>query len=601
MFAPGAFAQPAAAVDGAPLQHSAGFHPGIAARQCVGAASTEHLQRVEETKARGLRLDLEGIPSENAKSRVETQIKITLRLTTQAGERATCWTHLALPELLVSRDKFRHRLQSKSQDGALPQSAQHVVHLEASVRCSSDPMREVETCRGCIHREYKRSLRRKDNKGRSTAPSAATTPGPSRPGSPNCDSFGGRLLTGSMDADWDEARMALERKRVVIFNCSDLLDFSKGEVVLPTRITCYCRHHMEKLGFCLYLTLRDASGAVLASHVSPPIMITDDHKSTKFKNDRSKTRAKAEYDRHFDGSAAYASHALSGMASPTAPYGMGRQAMSARNSPTLRPHGYAGTFLDTYSQFASLAGTPSLGNTPLGSPLLSAGHLGGFDASFHLPQQAGGFGGGGGGQHPAFLPAYGAGHAGSAIGMHAAAAAAAVQGSGFLDAAGLMPQLSGLSAPMAGAQVGQVIPTQGPVGGGARVMITGRGFHPNLEVFFGNTRAGHVSVEPSCITCVLPPTRNTGDVQILIRDRTTMHEVGSGAAPPCVFTYVEDTDQALVDLGLLVLGLGAHSGSDAGGPLPPEGEAALQTLYVGSEQRDPKLIESSLVGLINIQ
>ncbi|KAJ2682870.1 SPT3 Dosage dependent suppressor of Ty-induced promoter mutations-like protein, partial [Coemansia spiralis] len=347
--------------------------------------------------------------------------------------------------LLVSRDKFRHRLQNKSQDGSLPQSMQHVVHLDARIRCSSDPTREVETCRGCIHREYKRSLRRKDNKTRSTAPSTTTTPGPSRPGSPISDSLGGRTLTGSMETDWDETRMALERQRVVIFNCSDLLDFTKGEVVLPTRITCYCRHHMEKLGFCLYLTLRDSDGNVLASHISPPIMITDDHKSTKFKTDRSKTRAKAEYDRHLDGSAAYATHALSGMASPTVSYGMGRQAMSARNSPTLRPHGYPGAFLDTYSQFASLAGTPSLGNTPLGSPLLSAGHLGGFDTPFHLPQQAAALGHGGPhSAYPTIMPAYGGAHATSAIGLHAAAAAAAAaQGPGLLDTASLVSQLNG--------------------------------------------------------------------------------------------------------------------------------------------------------------
>ncbi|KAJ2433116.1 SPT3 Dosage dependent suppressor of Ty-induced promoter mutations-like protein, partial [Coemansia sp. RSA 2424] len=76
--------------------------------------TAEFIQHVEETKARGLKLEMEGIPKENAKSRVETQIKITLRLTTEdTGERVTCWSHLALPEQMVSREKFRHRLQQK--------------------------------------------------------------------------------------------------------------------------------------------------------------------------------------------------------------------------------------------------------------------------------------------------------------------------------------------------------------------------------------------------------------------------------------------------------------------------------------------------------
>ncbi|KAJ1734030.1 SPT3 Dosage dependent suppressor of Ty-induced promoter mutations-like protein [Coemansia biformis] len=628
MFTPTAFAHPVPS--DAPGRPGVGGHAGIAARQSTGGASAEHMRRVEDTLAKGLRLDLEGIPSENAKSRVETQIKITLRLTTHNGERATCWTHLALPELLVSRDKYRHRLQGKSQDSTLPQSPQHMVRLEAAIRCSSDPTREVETCRGCIHREYKRSLRRKDNKARSSVPSATTTPGPSRPGSPLGDSLGVRALTGSMDADWDESRMALERKRVVIFNCSDLLDFSKGEVVLPTRITCYCRHHMEKVGFCLYLSLRDSSGNVIASHVSSPIMITDDHKSTKFKTDRSKNRAKAEYDRHhLDVSAAYATHALSGMASPTGPYALGRQAMSARNSPTLRPHGYQSSFLDTYSQFASLAGTPSLGNTPLGSPLMSAGHIGGFESPFHLPQQAACLGGGGGGYPysthsgpPMFardatqsiLPVYGATHSAAALGLHAAAAAAAaVQGPGLLDATGLVTHLGGLStaaaavAPTTAAtgpvQIGQVIPTQGPIVGGVRVMITGRGFHPNMDVYFGDVRAGHVCVEPSSITCILPPTRMTEVVAIHIRDRTTMYDVGDDGAGQRMFTYVEDTDQALVDLGVQVVGLGPldGGGGDFGGLLHPDSEAVLQTLYSASAQRDLETIEVSLVELLGLQ
>ena len=39
------------------------------------------------------------------------------------------------------------------------------------------------------------------------------------------------------------------RGHIVVFNCPDLNDFSEGRVVLPVRVTCYCRHHREKLGF----------------------------------------------------------------------------------------------------------------------------------------------------------------------------------------------------------------------------------------------------------------------------------------------------------------------------------------------------------------
>ncbi|KAJ1674836.1 SPT3 Dosage dependent suppressor of Ty-induced promoter mutations-like protein, partial [Spiromyces aspiralis] len=352
------------------------------------AASADISQEIAKVRAQGLKLQLEGIP-ENAKSRVETQIKLTLRLLTSDGVPVTCWSHLQLPELLVSREKFRHRLQKvPMNDQSMPSSEQQIVHLEAKVICSNKPTYKIETCLGCIRREYKRSLRRKENRVRSAVQSTCTTPNQSRPSSPTgellslggSNSTGGRL-TGNMEVDWDANRIEIEKQRIIIFNCNDLLDFSKGEVSLPTRITCYCRHHGEKIGFCVCLTLKDWKGEVLATTISPPIMITDDHKSTKFKQDR-KTRNKSEYDRLGAdlsrilpaGGVAPASipagnlHVVEGTMGP---YKGSRQTMSARNSPSLRPR--VG-LLDSYSQLASLAGTPSVGNTPIQSPMLGAIH-----------------------------------------------------------------------------------------------------------------------------------------------------------------------------------------------------------------------------------
>lgn len=40
-----------------------------------------------------------------------------------------------------------------------------------------------------------------------------------------------------------------DRKRVLLFNTEHLVSFHSGKVVLPTRITCYCRHHNERIGF----------------------------------------------------------------------------------------------------------------------------------------------------------------------------------------------------------------------------------------------------------------------------------------------------------------------------------------------------------------
>lgn len=67
---------------------------------------------------------------------------------------------------------------------------------------------------------------------------------------------------------------------LVQFNCPEVLDFSSGSVVLPLRITCYCRHHREKVGFNVHFSMLDHNGRIVGSGTTRPIMITDDHKST---------------------------------------------------------------------------------------------------------------------------------------------------------------------------------------------------------------------------------------------------------------------------------------------------------------------------------
>lgn len=67
---------------------------------------------------------------------------------------------------------------------------------------------------------------------------------------------------------------------IIQFNCAEHLDFSTGSVVLPVRITCYCRHHREKVGFNVHFTLMDHTGRLVGSGMTRPIMITDDHKTT---------------------------------------------------------------------------------------------------------------------------------------------------------------------------------------------------------------------------------------------------------------------------------------------------------------------------------
>ena len=67
---------------------------------------------------------------------------------------------------------------------------------------------------------------------------------------------------------------------IIQFNCAEILEFSTGSVVLPLRITCYCRHHREKAGFNVHFTMMDHLGRTVGTGVTKPIMITDDHKTT---------------------------------------------------------------------------------------------------------------------------------------------------------------------------------------------------------------------------------------------------------------------------------------------------------------------------------
>lgn len=75
--------------------------------------------------------------------------------------------------------------------------------------------------------------------------------------------------------------LVADQQKILLFNCSELVDFTSGDAILPTRLTCYCRHHNERVGFCVSFFIQDPFGNVLASAISPPIMITDDHKSVK--------------------------------------------------------------------------------------------------------------------------------------------------------------------------------------------------------------------------------------------------------------------------------------------------------------------------------
>ena len=95
-----------------------------------------------------------------------------------------------------------------------------------------------------------------------------------RPARSDCDSEG-KHSNGKQREDTSS---------IIQFNCAEILDFSTGTVVLPLRLTCYCRHHREKVGFIVHFSMMDHSGRVVGTGMSRPIMITDDHKTSSNKS-----------------------------------------------------------------------------------------------------------------------------------------------------------------------------------------------------------------------------------------------------------------------------------------------------------------------------
>ncbi|CAO3703621.1 unnamed protein product [Rhizopus stolonifer] len=225
-------------------------------------------QRSQSAGLPGMQIRVLGVPQTGAKSRVETQIKLCIQLVTDDGDKAQRWSHLKLPGDMVAKEKLKRQiLVSTTANGTTIANVagldnttlppENMLYLTARVICASDPTRKVTTCSGCIQRERKRSQRRKEKK-----------------------------------TETEEVRLedeAMEQK-VLLFNCSEVVDFSSGDAILPTRITCYCRHHNERLGFCIYFEMNDHTGQRVASGMSPPIMITDDHKSSKVKTNRKRPR-----------------------------------------------------------------------------------------------------------------------------------------------------------------------------------------------------------------------------------------------------------------------------------------------------------------------
>lgn len=243
-------------------------------------SSSQVVVRPSVDELKGLQVHVHGISFSGAKSRVETQIRLRLELVrpVQQGEssvsetgfeRIGAFNHVKLPPLTGTKRRSKKHKH-------IDVTAEKTLFMDAAVVRATPPHERVFVCRSCQQREKKRAQRRKTGSKKED--------GPANEEEPQFTVEDYQELGIDPDAPDASAQAKIrsdeeDEKRVVVFNCGDFVSFEEGACILPTRITCYCRHHREKTGFCLIFTMRDYRGNLVATGSTPPIMITDDHKS----------------------------------------------------------------------------------------------------------------------------------------------------------------------------------------------------------------------------------------------------------------------------------------------------------------------------------
>jgi hypothetical protein len=314
---------------------------------------------------------------------------------------------------------------------------------------------------------------------------------------------------------------------IVQFNCPELLDFGTGSTLLPLRITCYCRHHREKVGFRVTFTLRDDAGRIVGSGTTPPIMITDDHKTGN------SARKKP------------------GDASPGTVGGQKDKSGSSR----IRAKPYE--VMKSTPRKASMPGSPS--STLQSLPDTRAPSPADFTQSA-LWMQAMASSTEWGGMSPA-----GTSPSPSALLNHSIPLPTSPHGPGRDDSASMMPlsitipqSVTSMAPPLAffpapGSTsfltlptpvIHRIVPAKGPTSGGTEVTILGSNFQASADIkcVFGDVIASSTQRwSENTLVCIVPPRTTPGVVPVWIEG----HPIAPDNVSPPHFTYEDENDRAL--------------------------------------------------------
>ncbi|EJD52416.1 hypothetical protein AURDEDRAFT_111130 [Auricularia subglabra TFB-10046 SS5] len=446
------------------------------------------------------------LPPHGTKSRVETQIRTELTLSTipntyppahvQSWDRVASWKWIRLPKGTSTKKRSR-------KDAKIAPVQEDILDVSVDVVGVSAPDVQVTCCESCQQREAKRTARKIAARVRPTKAEPAET-----------------------DIGEGEAK-------IVHFNCPELVDFSTGMAALPLRITCYCRHHREKIGFSVIFTLRDIDGRVIGSGSTPPIMITDDHKSQSMA--RSKEAVSAEEDTSFDIPGQVRGTQRPENKKRAKPYDRRVSRSSTGASGSLQP--LSTNFFPTAPPSPSASPSHSFASPTDSAPIFSA-----LSPSAVVTLGA---------PPPPQFPA----PTGIATPQRSPSPAPAQYPP--------YPVLYGMPPPPVPYQpalpkIHRLIPASGPTHGGIEITVLGANFtSTSLACSFGGTRATSTQKwSDNTLVCILPPRATAGQVSVVVERLddgalSEEHDVTAGN----VFTYVDDSDRALMELALQVVGL----------------------------------------------
>ncbi|KAF9459812.1 hypothetical protein BDZ94DRAFT_1267410 [Collybia nuda] len=500
------------------------------------------------------------IPEGGTKSRVETQVRVTIDLADASSssdpfkyDRVGSWKWLQLPQGTATKRRTRKQ-------GKIDPEPQDILHLSATVTCASPPHNPVRSCSSCQTREAKR-----------VAKKLAARVRPARSDSDSGD-----------DKSRSKGKQTEDTTSIIQFNCAEVLDFSTGSVVLPLRITCYCRHHREKVGFNVHFTMTDEAGRVIGTGSSRPIMITDDHKTAPSAG--SLTR-QPEYSNGFmamDSEWSQVGKNFNEVSPGARAPSKRKEGIPAVLNGKKRPKPYdSSSKPNRTSREGSVASLPSPATSYSALPMTRSP----TPASVYQPvtttdtisiQQASSFqlssqGSDSSSPDTLITPLDGSPnvhmsdahrqheviHAPSPLALPTSVPSAVIPVHPhpvpfmFFDSHQTSSNLS-LQLPI----IHRLIPNMGPTHGGIEVTILGANFHPSLQLncIFGDVAASSTQRwSDNALVCVLPPRSSAGVVAVWFDSFPKLDDQTN--TPPSLFTYSDESDRALMELALQVVGL----------------------------------------------